>query len=108
MVKIASTIANGGTTGTAIKVDCERPVGLLMDATAWTSASLAFDVTFDETNWYPLCDPTDGNELSLTVAAQKYYFLDPVKFAGAISVRPRSSEAQGAQRVLTFVTLPFE
>lgn len=111
-----STIANGTSSGTVIKSDRDRPVGVLMPS-SWTAATLGFDVTFDGgTTWVALCnlvDTSDGDEATYTVVAAKYYALSPSLFAGVIAFRPRSGTAsspvnQGAARVLTFSMLSFE
>lgn len=109
MAQVTSTIAS--VTGTAVKVERERAVGVLMDPDDWTAATLGFDVTLDGTNWYPLHDlvsDSDGSAIAYTVVAAKYYALNPAIFAGAIAIRPTSSAPQNTHRVLTFVTLAVE
>jgi hypothetical protein len=114
MASAAVTVSNGTALSNAANlVNKEFPVGLYLSGT-WTAAGLSFAVSDDNVTFAAL---RDRNGAEITIAEPsggfggQYVALDPSWFAGALYLKVRSGTVgtpvnQGADRILTIVTLP--
>lgn len=55
--------------------------------TGFPGTSIKFDASFDGVNWYRVVNPTDGSDLSYTVAVGKFLPVDSSLFVGVPYVR---------------------
>jgi hypothetical protein len=102
-----ATIANG----TALSPECmlgqKSLVGIIVP-TSWTSASLTFQVTVDDVNFFEMVDET-GAAIKYNVAAGQYIAIDPARWLGVTGIKLRSGTLaapvnQTAAAALTIVT----
>jgi hypothetical protein len=74
------TIANGAAVSGEVSTATFGPRGLaVLTPAAWTDADIAFDVSIDNSTWYPLQDD-EGNRVkitSVTTDAAKVYDAPP-------------------------------
>lgn len=109
---ITVTIASGGSLTAAIDLGSNRLARIVMPS-AWTSAALSFQSSYDGTNFADLFNK-DG-EVSLAastvVAASRAIAVDPTVFFGIRYLKIRSGLTgaavnQGAERSLILATVP--
>lgn len=86
-----ATIGIGASLSPEVALGQKTLVGILMPA-AWTTASLTFQATVDDTNFAELYDGA-GNPVSLTVAAGQFIQIDPAKWRGITGLKLRSGSA---------------
>jgi hypothetical protein len=103
-----TTIANGASLSGAIEFK-GRPLRIIMPS-AWTTANLTFQTSYDGVNYANLYDDS-GNEETVTAAASREIDLDDTVFAGVAFMKIRSGNSgtpvnQGAQRELIVVAAP--
>jgi len=104
------TIANGASLSGALNIGARDLFGLIMPS-AWTSAAITFQGSFDGTNYFNLYDDA-GNEISFTVAASRYVVISsPAKFFGLKKLKIRSGTSgsavnQAAERVIGVIVIP--
>ena len=105
------TIPNGDSLSNGLSLDGFRPSVVLMPS-AWTAASLTFQVSKDGVTWFDLYDA--GTEISSAVAASRAQALTAAAFAAVPGPYWRlrsgtggSAVAQGAQRILTVLCRPL-
>lgn len=82
-------------------------VGIVIPA-GWTAASITFQATPDDMNFYELYDGA-GNEVTLTGAAGQLVQIDPTKWRGITGIKVRSGTlaspiAQASAVTLTLIT----
>ncbi len=102
-----ATILAGAALSAEVPLGEKTLVGIVMPA-AWTAASITFQATPDDVNFYELYDGA-GNEVTVTAAAGQFIQIDPTKWRGITGIKVRSGTAaasvnQTAQAVLTLVT----
>lgn len=81
-------IAAGQAISAAVPLGEKTLVGILVPAN-WTAASLSFQASIDDVNFFELVDGA-GNPMSFTVAAGQIVAVDPTKWRGVTSVKVRS------------------
>ncbi len=97
------TIASGQqTSGEADLSDGRTLVGVIMPGTI-TSTALTFSTSDISGGTYSAIYGTDGNALSVTVAASRYVPLNPTNFAGARFVKVVGGTSEGGTRVIKLV-----
>lgn len=100
------TIANAGTVSTAVRIDPAMVTGVVMPS-AFTGTALAIhgSLTFDGT--YQALFDSDGNAVSLGVAASRSIGLSGAEAAVVAAfpfLKVVSNAAEAAERVITIVT----
>jgi hypothetical protein len=100
-----ATIANGQTVSSAVDLGGTTLCGLMMPA-AFTGVALTFQGSIDGTN-FAIVKGSDGNDLSLTVAAARYVKLNPVDFYGLRHLKLVSGSAEAAARDITLASRPL-
>lgn len=85
-------------------------VALIMPA-IWTAASVTFQVSIDNTNFYNLYNP-DGTEYVVVAVSGHCVTLDPEDFAAFRFLKIRSGTSgspvnQGQDSILTLITRPM-
>lgn len=100
-------IAAGQALSSAVPLGEKTLVGILVPAN-WTAASLTFQASTDDVNFFELVDGA-GNPMSFTVAAGQIIAVDPTKWRGITNVKIRSGTSgapvnQNNAVVLTFLT----
>ena len=101
------TIASGTSLSAAVPLGQKTLVGVIVPA-GWTAASITFQGTPDDSNFYDLYDGA-GNAVSLTGAAGQFIQVDPAKWRGVTGIKLRSGTAaspvtQTSTVALTLVT----
>ena len=79
-----------------------------LPAETFAAGNLTFNVSFDNTNFYPLKNP-DGTAYTLTVGALTLgsaYYIDPTVFAGTKYVQAVSTVSQANSTVINFTVKP--
>ena len=104
----SAVIANNGTLSNAVHVPDGEIVRGILTASAWTAASLTFDVSVDDgVNYFSLAYP-DGSEFIVTPSTTIARFVPFPTVVGVSHIKARSgisgtTTAQGAERTLKFV-----
>lgn len=108
---VAAAIASGEALSAEIDLNGQLPVAIVMPA-AWTAASLTLQISIDDdgaifNNVYD----DGGTEYTVTAAASRYIYLDPLVLVGVRKLKIRSGTSgtpvnQAAARTLTIVTVP--
>ncbi len=104
---VSFTIPGGSSMSETINVGGLRPFCLIMPS-AWTTANLTFQASYDAgTTWNNLYD-INGNEIVASAAASRCITMDPVPFASTQYLRVRSgvsglAVAQGADRLIKLI-----
>jgi hypothetical protein len=98
-------IAAGQALSGAVPLGEKTLVGVLVPAN-WSAASLTFQASIDDVNYFELVDGS-GNPMSFTVAAGQIIAVDPATWRGVTSVKVRSgtSAAPVNQAVAVSLTL---
>lgn len=102
-------VANGASTSDDHNLLGHVIVGVFTPA-ALTSTTIAFDQRFvpdpaapNTGTWVPVYD-SDGNEVSITVAAGRFTAINPTALPFAGQTRIRTGSAEGAARTIQLVT----
>jgi hypothetical protein len=107
-----ATIANGAALSDAVDIDAFGPRGIAVQTpTAWTAADIAFEVSADGTNYFPLYTDTGGRvRISGVATAEARVYIAPAEIwaAGAythlkiasVNTSTGADENQGAERIL--------
>jgi hypothetical protein len=102
------TIANGASLSGAVDLKGRKLVAIIMPA-SWTAASLTFQGSVNDTDYFDLYD--GATERALTVAASRYVMQNIGDWVGARYLKVRSGTSgsavnQGGARVITLVVQP--
>ena len=102
------TIENGASLSSAVDLGGRKLVAIIMPTT-WTAASLTFQGSVDNTNFFNVYD--GATERTLIVAASYYSMLNIGDWVGARYIKLRSGTSgtpvnQGGARVITLVVQP--
>jgi len=102
-----ATIQSGSALSAEVALGEKTLCGIYVPS-SWTSASITFQVTPDDTNFSELWTDA-GSELTLTVSAGAYTALDPKYWRGITGVKVRSGTSgspvnQSSTVALTLVT----
>lgn len=107
--KVPFAVANGATTSDAHNL-LGHVIHAVITPEAFTSTTIKFDQWVvpdpDAPNtgiWVPVYD-SDGAELSITVAADRFIIISPSALPYAARTRLRTGSAEGADRVIQVVT----
>lgn len=104
---VEATIASGAALSNAIDIGTSELVALSMPD-GWTTASITFAATVDDTNYLAVQDAA-GNEVSVTSpAADKHIAVSFAGIKGLNKIKVRSGTVgtpvnQGAERVITLI-----
>lgn len=104
------TIANGQSLSGEIDISDQCVVGIIMPA-AWTAASITLAGAAAKAGTFVPVYDAAGTELTITADASRFIALAPDATRGVRYLKVRSGTnaaavAQGAERILTLVTLP--
>ena len=104
------TIANGQSLSNAVTLDRTTLVGIVMPAD-WTAASMTFQASTDDTNFFDLFD-NFGNEVIHLVNLDRYVVFDPSTFASVANLKVRSGTSgaavnQAAERIIQILSRPL-
>lgn len=91
------TIANGATASSALKFG-DYAFGLFFIPSAFTGATVTFQVSYDGTTYVVLKD-SSNTDISYTVTASKAYPF-PDEASGAAYIKIISASAEGAARTI--------
>lgn len=102
-----ATIANGASVSGTIDLKGRPLVGIFMPS-AWTTATITFQISRDGTTWYDLYN-SFGDELVAQAAASRFIAFSPNELLAARYMRLRSGTSasavnQGAARTLYLMT----
>ena len=99
-----ATIAAGASLSGSVEIGDAKYVGVIMPA-AWTSASMTFQVSADNSTWVNLTDAS--GEVAITVAASGGYKvaadIQPFQYIKVRSGTAASAVNQEASRTITIV-----
>jgi len=98
-----ATIAASASLSSEVPLGEKSLVGIVMPP-AWTAASLTFQATPDDTNFYELYDGA-GNEVTVVAGAGQFVQVDPTKWRGITGIKIRSGTAAGPVNQTSAVTL---
>ena len=91
----SATIAAGTSLSAAVNLGGLRLFGLSMPS-AWTTAAITFQSSYDNgVTWQNMYDAS-GNEVMITAAASRNIALDPVLFSAIPMIKVRSGTAGSA------------
>lgn len=99
------TIASGGTTSTVIDLSSLGFVGIIFPA-AFTGTAITFQGSVDNSTFTALYN-SSNTAYSITVAASRYYMLNPADFMGSRYIKIVSNATEGGTRTLTTITRSF-
>lgn len=102
-----ATISAGNSLSAEVALGEKTLVGIVMPGT-WTAASLTFQATPDDINFYEMYDSA-GNEITVPAAAGQFIQIDPTMWRGITGLKVRSGTAttpvnQVAAATITLVT----
>ena len=102
------TIANGASLSGAVDLRGLTPVRIIMPS-AWTTANLTFNVSYDGVNFTNLYDEL-GTEKTVTAAASYSIYLAPADWVGYKQLKIRSGTSgtavnQGGARTILVVCI---
>lgn len=103
-----ATILSAASLSAAVDLQNMKLVGLQMPS-AWTTANLTFQGSFNGTTFADVYD-SDGTEVTVTAAAARYIILDPATFAAFRKIKVRSGTTgsavtQSADRTIQLVVI---
>lgn len=104
----SATIANGASLSGSVEIGSAKHIGIVMPS-AWTTADLTFQVSYDGTNWQNLYNDS-GVEVEVPAAASRNISLDvaalslaPWQYLKIRSGTSGTAVTQGAARTLYVV-----
>lgn len=95
------TIASSGTTSGSVWLDERLLVGIEFPS-AFTGATVSFEVSADNTNFVELY--SGGSLVTVTATASKLEKLVPADYAMAKFIRVKSASSEAAERTITLWT----
>ena len=100
-------IPNGQSLSAEVALGQKALVGIVMPA-AWDAASMTFQATPDDQNFFELFD-SSGSAVALIVAAGQFIQIDPAKWRGVTGLKLRSGTSgspvnQTGNRTITLIT----
>ena len=95
-------ISSSGTTSTGVDTGENTFTGFITPA-ALTGTTFTFEVSIDNSTWFPKYDKTN-TQLSVTVGTSRAYYFPPQDFASDNYVRIVSGSAEGAARTIIGLT----
>lgn len=102
-IAVTFGIASSGVVSDTIIMPLGTTLNALIFPTAFTGAAVGFNASDDGINFYPMCDPTTGSPITLTVplslTAGAWASLPPATLCSARFVQV-TCDAQGAGRSL--------
>lgn len=103
IARLAFTIANGQSLSGAVTINSRTPTIIEMPS-AWTAASLTFQGSGDNTNFFNI-HKDDGTELTVTADAARRIHLTSINIEDHKYLKIRSGPsatpvAQGAERII--------
>ena len=106
--QITATIASGQSLSAEVNLGAGRLFAISMPS-AWTTAALTFQGSFDSETFYDLYDE-EGTEVTVDAAASRFILIDPNKWFGLRTLKIRSGTTgtpvnQGAARVLNLISI---
>lgn len=99
------TISNGGTTSTAIDLSSLGFVGFILPS-AFTGTAITFTGSIDNSTFTALYN-SSNSAYSITVAASRYYMLNPADFMGSRYIKLVSNATEGGARTISVITRSF-
>jgi hypothetical protein len=96
-----TTIANGQTVGGVVDLGSNRLVGFLLPV--MTGVAITFQASPDNVT-YAVVKKLDGSSYSITTASSTYVVIPPDDLAGIKYLKFVSGAAEGADRIITYIT----
>lgn len=96
------TIASGQTTSSALDLQAQGVCGFLMPA-AFTGTTITFSGSADDVTYGDLYNTSD-TQFSVTVAASRYFCVNPGDFLGVRYLKFVSGSAEGGERTINVMT----